>query len=82
MRTIAQRILVWGNSCSGKSTLAEQLALSRDLKRIEPAALTWLPADHAPKRIVSGTSASDTKASGAERQSLICSAYAELERSQ
>ena len=38
MRTIGQRILVWGNSCSGKSTLAEQLALSRDLKRIEPAA--------------------------------------------
>ena len=43
MRTIGQRILVWGNSCSGKSTLAEQLALSRDLKRIELDALNWLP---------------------------------------
>ena len=43
MDTIGQRILVWGNSCSGKSTLAKSLALHHDLKLIELDALNWLP---------------------------------------
>ena len=38
-----QRILVWGNSCAGKSTLASQLSAKFDLRFVELDALNWLP---------------------------------------
>ncbi len=38
-----ERILVWGNSCSGKSTLAQELAEHLDLEFVELDALNWLP---------------------------------------
>ena len=40
---VGQRSLVWGNSCSGKSTLASQIARSRGLPFVELDALNWLP---------------------------------------
>lgn len=38
-----QRILVWGNSCSGKSTLASQIAGKLGCPMVELDALNWLP---------------------------------------
>jgi adenylate kinase family enzyme len=40
---VGQRSLVWGNSCSGKSTLASQIARSRGLPFVELDALNWQP---------------------------------------
>lgn len=40
---IGQRILVIGNSCSGKSTLGSQLAASLNLPFVELDALNWEP---------------------------------------
>ncbi len=42
-QSIGSRILVWGSSCSGKSTLAEQLARHYGYKWVELDALNWLP---------------------------------------
>jgi adenylate kinase family enzyme len=40
---LGDRILVWGNSCSGKSTLARQIADQKDLPLVELDALNWQP---------------------------------------
>lgn len=40
---LGDRILIWGNSCSGKSTLAARLAEHLDLPMVELDALNWLP---------------------------------------
>ena len=40
---IGRRIHVTGNSCSGKSTLAKQLAAALDVPRVELDALNWQP---------------------------------------
>ncbi|NKC01649.1 MAG: hypothetical protein GKR90_24540 [Pseudomonadales bacterium] len=40
---IGHRILVWGNSCSGKSSLAELLATTIEAPFVELDALNWLP---------------------------------------
>lgn len=40
---IGTRILIWGNSCSGKSTLAEHLAKQLDIAFVDLDALNWLP---------------------------------------
>ena len=37
------RILVWGNSCSGKSSLADHLARHLSYRFVELDALNWLP---------------------------------------
>ncbi|MGK0222536.1 MAG: adenylate kinase family enzyme [Limisphaerales bacterium] len=41
--TIGQRILVWGNSCAGKSTMAASLAEHFQYPWVELDALNWLP---------------------------------------
>ncbi len=41
--TMGRRILVWGNSCSGKSTLASLLSKYLDIPLIDLDALNWLP---------------------------------------
>ena len=43
MHTVGQRILVWGNSCSGKSTLTKQLGQQLGYPVVELDALNWLP---------------------------------------
>ena len=40
---IGTHLLIWGNSCSGKSTLANRLARRLDLKYVDLDALNWLP---------------------------------------
>jgi adenylate kinase family enzyme len=40
---LGTRILVWGNSCSGKSTLAARIAARLDLACVDLDALNWLP---------------------------------------
>ena len=40
---IGRRLLIWGNSCAGKSTLAARLAHRLDLKYVDLDALNWLP---------------------------------------
>ena len=40
---LGPRVLVMGTSCSGKSTLAAQIAASRDVPLVELDALNWLP---------------------------------------
>ena len=40
---LGKRIVVLGNSCSGKSTLAAQLASAMDVPLVELDALNWLP---------------------------------------
>ena len=41
--TYGQRLLTWGNSCSGKSSLAEAIAESEGFTFVELDALNWLP---------------------------------------
>ena len=43
VNTIGQRILIIGNSCSGKSTLGSQLAASLNVPFVELDALNWEP---------------------------------------
>lgn len=38
-----QRLLTWGNSCSGKSSLAEVIADNQNIPFVELDALNWLP---------------------------------------
>ncbi len=40
---LGHRILVWGSSCAGKSTTAEQLAQQLDIPFVDLDALNWLP---------------------------------------
>ncbi len=42
-KPLGHRIHVTGNSCSGKSTLANQLAAALKIPRVEMDALNWLP---------------------------------------
>jgi len=41
--SLGPRVLILGTSCSGKSTLAEQIARARDVPFVELDALNWLP---------------------------------------
>lgn len=41
--SLGTRILVWGNSCAGKSSLAERLARRLDIAWVDLDALNWLP---------------------------------------
>jgi len=41
--TFGQRILIWGNSCAGKSTLAERIAEQLRVPFVDLDALNWLP---------------------------------------
>ena len=40
---LGTRILIWGNSCAGKSSLAERLSEVLDLPCVDLDALNWLP---------------------------------------
>ncbi len=42
-RDLGQRILVMGNSCAGKTTLAQRLADERDIPHVNLDALNWQP---------------------------------------
>lgn len=42
-RLIGDRILIWGNSCAGKSTLAARLAKAMGVPHVDLDALNWLP---------------------------------------
>ena len=43
VREIGHRIQVFGNSCSGKSTLAQRIAAARSLPLVELDAINWQP---------------------------------------
>ncbi|NER84298.1 MAG: AAA family ATPase [Leptolyngbya sp. SIO1D8] len=43
LNTLGQRILIIGNSCSGKSTLGAHLAASLNVPFVELDALNWEP---------------------------------------
>ncbi len=43
LTALGTRILVWGSSCAGKSTLAEHLSQQLDLAYVDLDALNWLP---------------------------------------
>lgn len=43
LHNLGQRILIWGCSCSGKSTLADELARSHKSTFVDLDALNWLP---------------------------------------
>ena len=40
---LGTRILIWGNSCAGKSSLAQRLAEVRGTRYVDLDALNWLP---------------------------------------